>query len=152
METALIVVAVLFAVLILGALVAAAGWVYFDTRKRQRLTSDVMSELAKQCSLLNGSLSEIAKMPGYLDGLVKVCGDQVIQVAEMRELVERFRLSLFGPEKTRKAEDKAAFQAYSDEAADDSFEIQQMVEAGFAVEEAKEKVANARRAGRFTLG
>ena len=152
MDTVLIVIAVLFVMIIAGGLTAGAVWLYFDGRKRQRLTADAMQALAKECALLSESLAEIAKTPGYLDGLVKVCGDYVIQVAELKDLVEKFRLSLFGPEKSRKAEDKAAFQAYSDEAADDSYEVQQMVEAGFAVEEAKEKVANARRAGRFTLG
>jgi hypothetical protein len=152
MDTVLIVVAVLFVMIIAGSMIAGGIWVYIDSRKRQRLTADAMNSLAKECTALSESLTEIAKVPGYLDGLVKVCGDQVIQVTEMKVLVEKFRLSLFGPDKTKLEEERAGFQAYDDRQADESFEIQQMVENGFSVEEAREKVKGARTTGRFRLG
>lgn len=151
MNTVLIVVAVMFAVVMLLAIAGVGGWMYYDTRKRHRLMTDELKELSTRLTDINLGISEISKMPSYIEGMTKVCGDFVIQVSEMKELVEKFRLSLFGPERTKKEEERAAFQEYDDKAADDSFEIQQMVDQGFSVGEATQRVKGA-RAGRFTLG
>jgi hypothetical protein len=151
MDTVLIAVAVVLVVLVGAAMVAGLLWAYFDFRNKQRLMSDAMDRLGSNCSKLAESLTVVTQIPGYLDGLVKVCGDQVAEVVKLSGHVEQFRMSLFGPGKTKDKEDRSAFQPYTDEAADDSYEIQNLVEAGFSVGDATQRVKGG-RAGRFNLG
>jgi hypothetical protein len=152
METILIVVVVMLAMLVLAGIVVGIFWVYLDARKMVReLASDIVG-LQASIVLLKDSLGDHGKVPGYLEGLTKVCGDQVIKITEMNALIERFRLSLFGPEKTPKDAAHDGFQAYDDRLADQSYEIQQMVEAGYSPEEARDKISTIRRSGTFNLG
>lgn len=129
----------------LVGVVALAGfvWAYLDMRSRQKAVIETMRALT-------ANLGNLGRAPGYIEGLVKVCEDQVKTVASLTESVENFRKALFGAE--HRDTEKQAFTEYREDDAQRAWEEQQLVEQGFNPEQAREKVRDiASGQGRMTF-
>lgn len=146
MQTVLMILGGAFLGVLVLAILAGLVWVYLDLRRQTKALTLSLSGL--------GSMGEV---PAYIQGLVKVCEDQVKSVIELKQTVDKFHGSMFGPEKDN---DKAAWQPYSDSAADMAYEVEELVRQGFSASEAKERVSNsfmeakrrqAEEMGRFRL-
>lgn len=136
MQTAFFVVCAVVVTVFLIALMAVCVWVYNDIRKRQRVLVNALNAVSQQCS-------EISKSPTYLEGMNKVAHDMVVQIGALTTVVGKFSDSVFP---ARADQDRASWQPYDDSAADEAYEVQQLVENGFGHQEAVERVAAMRMA------
>jgi hypothetical protein len=133
-QTALLALGIAFAAILGLAVLSGAIWAYWDTRRRQQRLIGALD-----------SLSGIGRLPEYLAGLEKICADQVKAVLDLNASVEKFRVVMFpGSTDSQRKQDLDGFVAYSDEAADQAAEMEELIAQGYGVQEAKERVQASR--------
>lgn len=148
----IVALSVALTILALGAL-ASGLYTYRYGQARRGELANLANELCRELSALRISLTGLANTPAYVEGLGNLAKDQIAATLALKEAVAKFHESLFGRENQSRQEAQNSFQPYSEDAASDAWEIEQLVESGIGRLEASERVRSvAKTRSRFTLG